>query len=846
MCSRSGHFRSSAAPQLCLHAQFLRDPGPGRTDALRHSPRRSGRRRAAGEPGGGDLLNGGTGDDDLSGGVGNDVLRGGDGGDVLEGSDGDDQLDGGPGADWLFGEPGDDLLRGGPGDDVLEGGDGRDQMEGGEGDDIMEGGADDDVMRGGANDDTMDGGDGDNILYGGSGHDYLTGRDDGNHILIGGDGDDTLIGAQGADQLDGGPGDDLLFGGDQGDILQGGTGDDVIGGGDGSDILIGGPGNDLLSGGRGADFLTGGPGADTLLASSGSDRLRGGAGPDLLVGGRGADVLDGDAEADHLIGGLGADVVRGGPGNDVVIVRRGDVSAGEFELVDGGLGGEMFVTVDTLVLNGFSPPDFVEWPIAMQSVDSLPAQNPVMAVVDPLTGGRYEFRRFERLVFSHFFPRLSTDSGPPLLRLVNPSASESSAGFVSLYAESGALLVPVMGEDSTSNAIPFEVPPLGLIELIPDASDATLRSARVTADHPLAGVVETGFEALGRRGFAESPLVDAFLLPVEIDRAVGMTTGFVVSNFDVEGALKLTLWNLNGDEVQATELDLPVNGHLVAMADELFRRINRFRGTLTVEGGGPLSAVGLQASRNAGTLITVPIVPLRTSPELRLIVAPGSAPAEPLHFPHLVAGELGTSSIVLINTATDSANATLRFFDGDGAELSIDLIGLGPTSELDVGLASGGMSIVRTRGDVGPIIGAARLEADQGIVARLEMTRPEFGALTVAPSSNMEAFVAPVVRDLAQRITTEVSVHNPGPATEIRWVLRNGNGIPATGGSAVSSIPANGRIGVLIEDLFPGADTDDFRGTLTAEVSSGGVAAVVLQLSPDPAGTLVLPVTPIY
>ena len=303
-------------------------------------------------------------------------------------------------------------------------------------------------------------------------------------------------------------------------------------------------------------------------------------------------MLDGDAEADHLIGGLGADVVRGGPGNDVVIVRRGDVSAGEFELVDGGLGGEMFVTVDTLVLNGFSPPDFVEWPIAMQSVDSLPAQNPVMAVVDPLTGGRYEFRRFERLVFSHFFPRLSTDSGPPLLRLVNPSASESSAGFVSLYAESGALLVPVMGEDSTSNAIPFEVPPLGLIELIPDASDATLRSARVTADHPLAGVVETGFEALGRRGFAESPLVDAFLLPVEIDRAVGMTTGFVVSNFDVEGALKLTLWNLNGDEVQATELDLPVNGHLVAMADELFRRINRFRGTLTVEGGGPLSAVG--------------------------------------------------------------------------------------------------------------------------------------------------------------------------------------------------------------------------------------------------------------
>ena len=795
---------------------------------------------------GADLLDGGSGDDDLSGGMGNDVLRGGDGGDVLEGSDGDDQLDGGAGADWLFGESGDDLLRGGPGDDVLEGGDGRDHMEGGEGDDIMEGGADDDVMRGGANDDTMDGGDGDNVLFGGGGNDYLTGRDDGSHILIGGDGDDTLIGAQGADRLEGGAGNDLLFGGDQRDILQGGLGDDVIGGGDGGDILLGGPGNDLLSGGEGDDVLIGGPGADTLLASEGSDQLSGGLGPDVLVGGRGADVLDGEGGADRLIGGLGTDVVRGGPGNDVVIVRRGDVLAGEFELVDGGLGGEMFETVDTLVLNGFSQPDFAEWPIAMQSVDSLPAENPGMAVVDPLTGGRYEFVRFERVVFSHFFPRLSTDSGPPLLRLVNPSASEPSAGFVSLYGESGALLVPVMGEDSTSNAISFEVPPLGLIELIPDASDPSVRSARVSADRPLAGVVETGFGVLGRRGFAESPLVDAFLLPVEIDRAVRMTTGFVVSNFDVEGALKLTLWDLKGDEVQATELDLPVSGHVVAMADELFPRINRFRGTLTVEGGGPLSAVGLLASLNAGTLITVPIVPLRTSPDLRVIVAPGSAPAEPLHFPHLVAGELGTSSIVLINTATDSASATLRFFDGDGAELSIDLIGLGPTSELEVGLASGGMSVVRTRGDVGPITGAARVDADQGIVARLEMIRPELGALTLAPSSITEAFVAPVVRNLAQGITTEVSVHNPGPATEIRWALRNVNGIPVPDGSAVSSIPENGRISALIEDLFPGADTDDFRGTLTAEVSSGGGAAVVLQLSPDPAGTLVLPVTPIY
>ncbi len=810
---------------------------------------------------GADLLDGGAGDDDLSGGIGNDVLQGGDGADVLQGSDGDDQLSGGPGADWLFGEAGDDVLRGGPGDDVLEGGEGRDHMEGGSGNDIMEGGDGDDVMRGGAGDDTMDGGDGDNILYGGDGNDYLTGRDDGNHILIGGDGDDTLIGAQGTDQLNGGAGNDLLFGGDQADVLQGGPGDDVIGGGDGADILIGGAGNDLLSGGQGDDVLRGGPGADTLLGSGGSDQLLGGPGPDLLVGGGGEDVLEGGTGADRLIGGLGTDVVRGGPGSDVVLVRRGDVcgsgayacpTAGAFELVDGGRGGdmsedEMSETVDTLVLNGFSPSDFAEWPIAMQWVDSLPAENPGMSVVDPQTGGRYQFVRFERVVFSHFFPRLSTDNGPPLLRLVNPSASEASAGTVLLYTESGAPLLPETGGDSLSVTIPFVVPPLGLVELTPDASDPTLRSARVMADRPLAGVVETGFGALPRRGLGESPLVNSFLVPVELDRASGTTAGFVVSNFDVESALQVTLRDVNGDEVEVTELDLPVNGHLVLMADELFPRIDRFRGILVVAGGGPLSAVGLRASRNAGTFVTVPIVPLQNSQGQLMRVAPGAGPAEPLHFPHIVAGELGTSSIILINTATDSASATLRFFDDDGAELSIDLIGLGPTSELELDLEGGAsMTVVRTGGDVGPVIGAARIDVDHGIVARLEMTRPEIGALILAPSPLMEAFIAPVARDVAQGITTEVSVHNPGPATEILWVLREANGVPTPGGSAVSNIPENGRMGASIEELFPDADTDDFRGTLTAEVSEGAVAAVVFQVSDDPAGTLVLPVTPIY
>jgi hypothetical protein len=58
-------------------------------------------------------------------------------------------------------------------------------------------------------------------------------------------------------------------------------------------------------------------------------------------------------------------------------------------------------------------------------------------------------------------------------------------------------------------------------------------------------------------------------------------------------------------------------------------------------------------------------------------------------------------------------------------------------------------------------------------------------------------------------------------------------------------LPANGQIVRTINALFPGANTDNFRGTLTVRAEGGPVAASVLDVGGDPAATAVMPVVPL-
>jgi cysteine-rich repeat protein len=191
--------------------------------------------------------------------------------------------------------------------------------------------------------------------------------------LFGTSANDVLEGTPDGDRIVAGAGRDVVRALGDSDCVFGGSGDDALAGDDGNDRIVGEGGRDELDGGDGKDELVGGSGNDALRGDDGDDELVGEGGNDILEGGAGDDSLSGGNENDDLIGGPDTDTIRGGEGDDFLIVAAGDVPAGATEHLDGEEG------IDTVIF-GFDPG---------------PVSPPTFTVIDPVTGGRYEFTNVE-------------------------------------------------------------------------------------------------------------------------------------------------------------------------------------------------------------------------------------------------------------------------------------------------------------------------------------------------------------------------------------------------------------------------------------------------------------------
>ena len=795
---------------------------------------------------------------------------------VLEGGDGNDTLEGGTGADWLFGNAGDDFLSGGAGNDTLDGGTGNDDMhagggndvlDGGEGDDILigdddndmlDGGDQDDYIHGGDGDDDLDGGDSDDALYGGAGNDTLVGGD-GNDSLHGGLGDDRLYGRDGGDLVTGGGGNDLLEGGDGPDNLDGGGGNDILKGGQGTDVLSGGPGNDVLDGAGLPDILAGNQGNDILLGGQGDDNLSGGVGNDRLHGGDGDDVLNGGQGDDELLGGRGSDKSLGGPGNDRVTIRRGDVGADQIERIDGQADD------DTLILNGFGLAELPELPGIPEETDEpedapapptpqAPQQAPeeeegvTFSLVDPLTGGSYHISNVEAALHAHYFPGIGGGaSGATSFIFVNPSGTETSEGTLDFIGADGEPMELSVGGAEAASSVTISVPPLGRVDL--DASGAAAGAAQVLVDNPLGGTVVADLEGIGPLAVAESALVDAFIVPVFIDDEAATSTGVALFHAAILSSIKLMLVSDAGDEidlevprrVSAFDIQMPPDGHLVTFAGEAFAAMEDFRGTVIVEGGGsrdeesgPMAAIGIEPVGSSGTFSAVPVIPMAPLP------ASGAK-----HFVGFASVQDQASSLVLVNPSTeDAATGSVEFFDAGGSSWAVSLNGLEPQASVSFELPPMASTVFTASAEGGSAVGSARVTTSEGIVDGV--LRLAFAGGRVAHTGSaetLEGFIAPATRSVASATNTQVAVHSIESAVTLTLVLRDAVGEQVAGGSASLEIPARGQIVHTIDELFPQADTTDFRGTLAA-TAEDRITATVVRLGGEPAA-MVLPVVPL-
>ena len=316
--------------------------------------------------------------------IGNDHLYGGAGDDFVHGAGGQDYLEGNDGNDELYGEADNDILLGQLGNDKLDGGTGIDQMNGGAGDDIyivdnsgdtvveMENGGRDEVLASarftlgahvekltltGMGNTAGTGNNLDNRITGNAGNNRLAGMG-GNDLLEGGIGFDTYIyhSGDGMDQIEDSDAqgqiifDDRLL---QGGIRRAGGTSNTYTSLDGkttylmsgTDLIVNGVlivNENLQSGQMGIELRdmaemprdTGIPTGPFLNIYHGDDTdnpyIGRGFGPMAIYGNGGNDSFQGDTFAggtgfqDLLDGGLGNDVFFGGYGDDYLIGGAGD------------------------------------------------------------------------------------------------------------------------------------------------------------------------------------------------------------------------------------------------------------------------------------------------------------------------------------------------------------------------------------------------------------------------------------------------------------------------------------------------------------------------------------------
>lgn len=729
----------------------------------------------------------------------NDTLTGGDGDDWLFGRNGIDVLRGGGGADKIDGGDGDDNIDGGAGNDIIDGGVGNDTIVGGDGDDTIDGNDGNDFIDGGPGNDDIDGGDGDTIAHGGPGNDVLTGSDDGVHLLFGDAGDDRLVGAEGPDTLDGGAGKDVLLGGEGNDTLDGGADDDRLDGADGNDFLRGGTGN------------------DTLLGSDGTDTLLGEAGHDFLLGSDGNDLLDGGPGLDWLHGGAGNDPQSGGEGDDIFLLRAGDVPAGEIEILNGGAGS------DVLFLTGFAA--------AVQP-------SAEFRIVDPVTGGVYLVLGIEKVEYTSVVAPVDRTGAPISLLFVNPS-TDAAAGRVIFFGTDGSIVQATVAGQAAGDDITFTVPPLGSARV--DAIVSAPSVVQVFSATPLATLVRGGL--VGAAGLLPAPLVDSAVVAVREDPTQGISTGVLVANSLTDTSMKLSLYTLDGSEMDGQvftgtrQVDLPAYGHRVIFVRELFPDLPAsFRGTLGIEEtaerpqqGGPVAFALLERTMAGGVAVSagVPTGPV----SVRGFV----------HFAQVSAGGDTASSIVLVNPSLAArAQGTLRFFDQNGRPWAVSVGGraAAETAAFDIGPKGAAVFDLPSGGTAA--IGSARAEAAQGQVTGL-LRAVAAGAVTHAPASEaLAGFIAPAAADRASGLTTTLAVASVGPPVALRLRLRTAAGADVPGGTAELQLPEDGQATRTLEQLFPSAATAAFDGTLTVETERGTVAASVM-LTGGPTGSVVLP-----
>ena len=389
--------------------------------------------------------------------------------------------------------------------------------------------------------------------------------------------------------------------------------------------------------------------------------------------------------------------------------------------------------------------------------------------------------------------------------------------------------------------------------------DLVSGSVRVVAGGPLGGVLRFDLPGIGVAGVGVSSPVRDAVFPVRRQEA-GINTGVAIHNLESSAEIVRCELMREGVLHDAVSLPLAANGQSSWFIDAAFPAADTsdFAGSVHCDASGPgrFAAVALELDAARRIFTTLPVLPVRRA---------GGRAAE-LNFAHFANGAGLTSDLVFVNLSTERSRPAptpyhsdilpvrpvLYFYDTEGALVSAESV-VDITGDLEV-MEDGGLSIqtemeplgvltISTHGRGELVSGSVRVIADEPIGGMLRFDLPEIGVAGVGVSSPISDALFPVRRQEGG-INTGVAVHNLGEeAMEVTCELMQGGTVLDD-----ASIPlaANGQSSWFINEVFTGADTSDFVGSVRCTAPGEGMfTGLAVELDVDNRIFTTLPVVPV-
>lgn len=207
------------------------------------------------------------------------------------------------------------------------------------------------------------------------------------------------------------------------------------------------------------------------------------------------------------------------------------------------------------------------------------------------------------------------------------------------------------------------------------------------------------------------------------------------------------------------------------------------------------------------------------------------------------------SSLILVNPSkTETANGTVDIFNDDGEPVPLAK-SQGSSSTDSFNISPLGLVIFTSDGAGASVTaGSARVNSNIPVAGVVRFSLPSLGIAGVGESIPLSSWMAPIVKDPIQGLSTGVAISNP-QSTEIEAILslQNLDGSGVLDGTALEKIPARGHLSKFVEELFPVTGIADFQGTLvvTTTTPASKTSGTALQIGSSPGQFTTLPVVPI-